>query len=1560
MKKQINKCPLRLVLLLILMLSTAIILMACHERVDRSVSEGDSCDGRLYWNVEKYVYADSQEPRVLRDGQYYVRFAVDGKQVDLQVKDKLLVDYIDTMEVMGLVFDANGVVVDALRVDEFYGRILAEDDYVTSFTDSQIVCNTMGNGKGLVKTIALHENTQVYYWLEDGSVLCGLPGSIKEGSKILAVADAAGVVTHVYTKDPFQVGNVYWNTARKYDSVTKLSTRPLDELGRFVFEFVIDGKNLTLYTRDQEMANKVDGVAARCMGLSYDESGYIQEVYTTQKMTGGKSWGSWYYIMNISGDILEGKKFSGSNVGQETRGTMAKDCKVYDVSGTGEFMGQPTTLRRYDQVHGLRNEHGEICILFVVSRSNEADIYYNLERKYDSTNKTTKRVPGADGYYRIQFAHDGRQITLKTRDKDIVDLIDAEAARCLGLKLDGDEILEAYRANYVWGGKQFCSYDIVTAIDADGTITAQEADASKGNKTYVGRMAEDCRIYNVSATAVTKGEKTTLRVGDKIHALKDLEGNVTYIYVVGRTYRVPIYYNVDRQYDSANKITRRTPNEEGYYEIVLAINGEQKTFKTKDKALMTKIDAVATRCFGLSVKGDVITAMYATANVHGGTQFCSYDYVTAIKGNTVVAQEADASKGEQTYTGYMTKSTKVYNVSGTAQLLGEPTTLQVGDKIHALKYADGGLNIIYVVERIEKVEEQTAFCELCREDVTWYSWDGVAEFEAGKHYFLKRNINLSDTAYIGSTEDSTMEVTLDLRGYDIRAAVRAFRIYGTFNLLDTVGDGVIYGNASGQATGFYVYDAATFNLYGGTFQGGENANTQCGIGALGLNKGSNAVFNMYGGSLIGGNTAKDGGNLTLYHSSVFNMYGGSIADGQTLEEGGNIYADSQAKLNLYGGSITGGQASTGNCVYGGQISLYNTAAVVVDEIVLSSPMHVPEILAADSQIHVVLASGSGAVTGATPEANLDYIQAVDAQLVYQGGKLIIPGKPDKTAYCQHCRQEADWYIWDGQFALEDGGHYFLAGDVSVSATAYIGAADNSAVKVCLDLNGKNIDASVRVFRIYGNLNLMDSEDSGVITGNTAGQASVFYVYENAVFNMYGGTMTSQKTVTSDSGAGIGGIDKGTMNLYGGKITGGVAKRSGGNLNLYNTGVLNLYGGSIENGTSLENSGGNIHMSTKSQLHIYGGSILGGNAGNLGDCINANGAVTVYGQDRITVTEIYLPGSKTLSIEGTLAAESSIGILLANDTGVFTGETAEANREFFHSDTYEVEYVGGKLQLQAPEIPPEDPDAHWHCICGGLGAKGDHTGCANVEWTPWPGADALVLDGSVYYYLTEDVTVDTAIKLTEGQTLNLCLNGCTLSTTKKIYIFDISGTLNICDHAENKGAVTNLYAGTSHSMAFYLRGSASGSTMNLFGGTFSAPNGKATGTGGTVARVGTSAGTCTFKMYGGCITGGRASGAAIAGNLVLEQGSTSWLYGGLITGGNNDKGAGNVMLKNGAKLNLDGGSITAGTGLLAGNVYIKEKCSLSAIAGSIIGGTVYVEGTITLGDGAVVEQIEYAQ
>ena len=1865
---------LKSLLLLVLAVLTALGLMGCKDQ-SASPQKADTKTDTLYWNVEKYTYSTIGQTRFPREDYYYVRFLVDGEQVDIPVADEALVKYIDTMEVMGLRMNKEGVVEEVLTPQQMGYTIVAEDDYVQSVDGLTIQCNTTGAGTGLPKTLTLTDTAPIYLVDEGGSLLCGMPGTLQKGSKILALADESGKVCCLYTMDPFQVGDVYWNTERLYNTTTKQTTRELDSLGRFAYTFSLNGEHVQLYTRDLAVANAIDAIAAKCMGLEFSEDGMITGVRTTANVTGGKSWGSWFHILNIEGNLISGKKYSGTNKGAQSRGRLAEDCKVYDVSGKGAYIGEPTQLQLYDQVHGLRNEFGEICVLFVVGRNYQADIYYNVERQYDSANKVTKRVPAADGYYYIPLAKDGQHVTLKTKDKEIVTSMDATAVRCFGLQVENGEILKFYTASSVWGGRQFCSYDIVTSISPNGTITAKEMEVEKhGEKTYTGKMSDGCGVYNVSSSAACVGEKTTLQVGDKIHALKDLEGNVTHIFVVTPSYHVPIYWNVDRQYDADAKTTKRTPNAQGYYEITLAVDGEQKVFKTKDRDLITQIDAVTTKCFGLVTNGNIITKMYRSAHVAGGiqfcswdavtaingkrvtareaedgklyignmtpntkvydvtgkgasvgikttlrvgdkihalkdyndnltyvfvvsrtyngpvywnverqydadtettkripnargyyeiflavdgqqkiyrtknlalineidavttscfgldvegdmilklhktslsvggAQFCSWDYVTAISGNRITAEEPDHSKtytgkltantkifdvsgvgefigvkttlavgdrihalkdkndnltyvfvvtraikspiywnvdrqydsdnqatkrvpnqegyyevvlavngqqntyrtqdlniinaidatatkcfglqvsgdmitkfyktssvdggvqfcswdtvtsitgnmviaeesdGSQTYTGKLTENTQVYNVTGNGAFVGEKTTLEVGDKIHALKFTNGDLNVIFVVDRKEKITQETAYCQLCEQDVTWYSWDGTATFEHEKHYFLKRDVNVSKTAYIGAEDNTQMEVTLDLRGYDITATARVFRVYGIFNLL---GEGTIYANATGQAAGFYVYDAATFNMYGGSFVGGENANSQCGLGALGLKAGSQATFNLYGGHLLGGNTLKDGGNLTMYHSSVFNMYGGTLAEGRTLGAGGNIHAGAEAKINLYGGSILGGTAATGNGIYGGKISVYNGAAVVVDAIYLTAPLTVPESLTEGSQITVTLAAGHGDITYETPEANQRCIFATNGEVVWKNGKLMVMAQPDKVAYCAHCQKNAAWFIWDGRYTLEDGMHYYLAEPVTLEATAYIGSADNTQVSVCLDLNGNNMDATMRLFRIYGNLNLMDSVGSAVITGNTAGQASVFYVYQNAVFNLYGGTLTAQKTVTSDSGAGIGGIDKGTMNMYGGTITGGVAQKSGGNLNLYNTGVLNLYGGTIQNGTSLEASGGNIQLSANAKLNLYGGSILGGSAANLGSGINANGKVTLYGDSVITVEGLYLPSNKTLALEGILAEGSSIELSLEKLTGAFTDQTQKENADFFHNADYAVAYSGSKLHLEVPEIPPEDPNAHWHCICGGLGETGDHAKCAKVVWTPWPGVDQLVLDGSVYYYLEENITVDKAIKLEEGQVLNLCLNGCSITTEQKIYIFDISGGLNICDHEERKGAVTNLYTGTSHSMAFYLRGSSAGSWFNMFGGTYSAPNGKTTGTGAAVARVGTSAGMAIFKMYGGCITGGQAASANVAGNLVLEQGSVTYLYGGSITNGSNTKGAGNVIVKNGAQMNIDGGTVSGGVGVNGENICVKSGCLLAVVSGAVTAGSIYAEGSVTVHDGAIVDSV----
>ena len=265
MKKQKTgmKRPLLMFLLLILLLATAVMLLSCgKEKIEEPQAQ------KLYWNVEKYIYSDKDMTRVAREGTYYVRFAVDGKQVDLPIVDLQTVNYIDTLEVMGLTLDENGVVVEVLPVEQMGLSIAAEDYYVKSFTEDSLVCNSMGNGKGLAKTLPMNDKTQVYSIDEGGSLLCGMAGKLQLQSRILAVADSTGTLTHVYSVDPFVIGDVYWNTKRMFDSATKLSTRPLDELGRFVYTFALNGEEVTLYTRDQEIANAVDGVAARCMASS--------------------------------------------------------------------------------------------------------------------------------------------------------------------------------------------------------------------------------------------------------------------------------------------------------------------------------------------------------------------------------------------------------------------------------------------------------------------------------------------------------------------------------------------------------------------------------------------------------------------------------------------------------------------------------------------------------------------------------------------------------------------------------------------------------------------------------------------------------------------------------------------------------------------------------------------------------------------------------------------------------------------------------------------------------------------------------------------------------------------------------------------------------------------------------------------------------------------------------------------------------------------------------------------------------------------------------------------
>ena len=76
----------------------------------------------LYWNLDKALYTENSDVGLSTrergdDGLYHFRFVTGGKLVELTTGDAQIVNYIDTMEVVGLILDADGNIADAVLLN---------------------------------------------------------------------------------------------------------------------------------------------------------------------------------------------------------------------------------------------------------------------------------------------------------------------------------------------------------------------------------------------------------------------------------------------------------------------------------------------------------------------------------------------------------------------------------------------------------------------------------------------------------------------------------------------------------------------------------------------------------------------------------------------------------------------------------------------------------------------------------------------------------------------------------------------------------------------------------------------------------------------------------------------------------------------------------------------------------------------------------------------------------------------------------------------------------------------------------------------------------------------------------------------------------------------------------------------------------------------------------------------------------------------------------------------------------------------------------------------------
>ena len=232
---------------------------------------------------------------------------------------------------------------------------------------------------------------------------------------------------------------------------------------------------------------------------------------------------------------------------------------------------------------------------------------------------------------------------------------------------------------------------------------------------------------------------------------------------------------------------------------------------------------------------------------------------------------------------------------------------------------------------------------------------------------------------------------------------------------------------------------------------------------------------------------------------------------------------------------------------------------------------------------------------------------------------------------------------------------------------------------------------------------------------------------------------------------------------------------------------------------------------------------------------------------------------------------------------------------------------------------------------------EHTSHDDIDFVQWTDALAEEQNGSGKtatnslpsvagdYYFTANITISSIWNVPEGTT-NICLNGCTITTTASSAVYvPTNATLNIYDEDENYGKITGGKGGydSKRGGGMYVEGS-----VTMYGGSITA-NEAAYG-GGVYIKNG------SFTMYKNArITSNKSKTSydtwANGGGFLIDNGTLT-IYGGYISSNTADREDAAIALA-GGNLYLYGGSITYNTSGLSGSGSVRNYGS----------GDIYISG-----------------
>ena len=572
------------------------------------------------------------------------------------------------------------------------------------------------------------------------------------------------------------------------------------------------------------------------------------------------------------------------------------------------------------------------------------------------------------------------------------------------------------------------------------------------------------------------------------------------------------------------------------------------------------------------------------------------------------------------------------------------------------------------------------------------------------------------------------------------------------------------------------------------------------------------------------------------------------------------------------------------------------------------------------------------------------------------GHCVCGGDADFDGHTSHTAVE--WTAWDKTDSLPTtAGNYYLKNDILIDGQFEI----NESVNICL--NGKKIRAGSSIpenrymLTVKGSnaLTITDCGGNGTIVGADTKGISVT---QDATLTMYGGTIRDFLC-----GVGVSGTFRMTGNAH---IT--ACRESGISLHgAYGRGTQVYLSGNAavtDCVSSASGSGAGIHINSGSTLFLSGNIRFSGNRYQNPDTGETWGddILIDYGAIWSFVSNPRKYEYPPVRINGTLDKDLQISFnvgwnlqeamatrIKTNPVRLIGGEnytlTAADLTHFITTRNAWEGYIFAYDEETSGIVMRLD---HYHCVCGGSTAVGDHTSHIDMGWAPWAGTDDLpcnynsviystIKDG--YWYLTDDVTLDREYNGSFSDCMRLCLHGKTITLTENACIKITKGELIITD-CTGQGKIVFPKDGIAVEKKYQA------GKLTLFGGTIrGSANGDSDRTGirvmngaeflmygGVIEKFGHGVGAeGAFTMYGGTIRDFHVIGNG--GGVLVSTGGAFLMKGGSIKDCSAWNGGG--ICAGGGTLTLAGGTISECSAITAGGGIATFDFTAFELGGTVI-------------------------